>query len=193
MVRYTFLLLVYLGQCMSVFGVDDPVSVSLDGVSISSIPDMVFISSDDPGAEWKEFIERPGFAAMDDRFEREHGVFSASRNGLIYQIMEPSVLKEIVGEFAAPVSPGTIIYCWTSIDRRTRAEWTAEHQLSPVQGFNEHRRDGQLFQASEDRFVWFIDAARFKSCPMHPHFFVGRTDRCQICEMSKLPIGQIPK
>jgi len=173
--------------------IEDPVSVSLKGVSIPHLPDFVILVTQEPQADWEKFTNEFGVEQIDDEQQRTAGVFSASRGNVLYQFLAPSATKTIFGaESMNDASGGTVIYVWKSVNPSTQQDWIGNHRLIPIQSYNQHRENGRLYTASKNYYVWFLDAEKCKVCPMHPHFFLGDSIRCQLCEMPKVPIGQIP-
>ena len=174
--------------------IEAPVAVSLKGVSIPHLPDFVILVTQKPQADCEKFENEFGVERIDDEHQRTAGVFSASRGNVVYQFVAPSAIKAIFrSESMDDSSDGTIIYVWDSADPKTQQDWIQEHRLKPIQSYNQQREDGQLYVASKNHYVWFLDAEKWKVCPMHPHFFVGDSTRCQLCEMPKVPVGQIPE
>lgn len=174
--------------------IEDPVAVTVKGVSIPHLPDFVILVTQEPQADWEKFANELGVERIDDEHERTAGVYSASRGKVVYEFVAPSTVKTIFRTKSMNgASGGTIIYVWKSADPTTQQDWIRNHRLHPIQSYNQQRENGQLYAASKNHYVWFLDAEKWKACPMHPHFFLGESTRCQLCEMPKVPIGQIPE
>ena len=169
---------------------DDPVAVSIDGVSISSVPEFIVIASKNPEGDWGDFCGGTDATSISEAsFGRKTGVFAASRRSSIYYFAEPSRVKTMLPEFEHEFGHGAIIYGFSSASKQTQKMWIAAGEFNQIgQGL----KSGSLYTRSKNRYVWFIDKSGFHVCPMHPLFW-GRESRCTICEMPKVALEQIPE